>query len=224
VARVENRMSPRVRVTLAGAIGAGMLFAAANASAQERQSRFQIGGYGGYLFGSSLDATVNGLRREAALSGNPSYGGFLNVAVRTNAFAELSYTRSPTELALREYNGPSYRYDVLIQYFQLGGTLEFPLPKARWFRPVFGGTLGATVFSADEDGFSYDEWRFSLMFEGGVKIQPHDRFGIRLRARAGGTFFTDGSALFCVGGACAVAYSGTALIQAELGAGAYLAF
>jgi hypothetical protein len=213
-----------VRFGLALALCAGVLLAAASASAQERQPRFQFGGYGGYLFGSSVEGTSNALTRHASLEGAPSYGGFINVAVRPNAFAEVSYTRSPTRLSLNDYSTISYRYDVVVQYLQIGGLLEFPLPKARWFRPTFGGTLGATVFTADDQGFTYDEWRFSMIFEGGAKLQPNEHFGVRLRARLGGTFLTDDSALFCVAGACAVAYSGTALLQVELGAGAYLSF
>jgi hypothetical protein len=90
---------------------------------------------------------------------------------------------------------------------------------------VFGGTLGATIFSADDAGHSYEEWRFSMILEAGVKFRVHQHFGLRLRGRMLATFLTDDSAMFCgnnVG--CAFVYSGTAVLQGEVGGGAYLAF
>jgi Outer membrane protein beta-barrel domain len=217
------RRSACLRTGVALAASLAVLCVATNSKAAE--PRFELGGYGGYLFGDSIEGKSGVVTSQASISGAPSYGGFLDVLVRRGAFAELSYTRAPTELAVHLSNGTSARYDLLVQYLQIGGLLEFKVPRAEWLRPVFGGTLGASIFSADNDGFNYDEWRFSLLFEGGVKIQPVPFFGIRLRARVGATFLTDNSAMFCASGAgCAFAYSGTALIQAELGAGAYLAF
>lgn len=203
-------------------IATGVLTASGTAAADDR---VQIGGYGGYLFGASAEGTSPTLSSRASISSAPAYGAIVDVAIRKWSYVELSYTRAPTELSLHQSDGVSYRYDLLEQYLQLGGLLVYPAPGARWLRPIFGGTLGATIFTANDAGFKYDEWRFSLIFAGGVEIQPIDRFGIRLQARLAATFLTDNSALFCVSGAgCAFAYSGTAVLQPELAAGAYLAF
>jgi hypothetical protein len=159
------------------------------------------------------------------LEGAPSYGGIVGFRVQPHALAELSYWRQQTSLSLRQSTAEPYRYDLLVQYFQIGGLLEFPLPTVAWLLPTFGGTLGATVFTASDQRASYDEVRFSVIFEGGAKIRLTDFLGLRLRARAFLTFLTDNSALFCAGGVgCAYAYSGTALLQGELGGGAYVAF
>lgn len=200
----------------------GMLAVAAAADAEPR---FTVGAYGGYLFGTSLEGTSSTLTSRASIESAVDYGAVVDVAVRPFAFVELSYTHAPTELSLQQSDGAAYRYDLLVQYVQLGGLLVYPAPGAKWLRPIFGGTLGASVYSADSEGFRYTEWRFSMMFEGGVEIQPIDYFGIRLQARLGATFLTDNSALFCASGAgCALAYSGTAVLQPELAAGAYVAF
>jgi hypothetical protein len=204
------------------AVGACAFSVTATAAADER---FQLGAFGGYLFGTSVEGQSTLLTSRASIESAPSYGGLLNVAVRRNAFVELSYTHVPTELSLHQSDGASWRYNLLIQYLQLGGLLVFPAPGAKWLRPLFGGTLGASVYSADDAGFKYTEWRFSLMFEGGLEIQPIEHFGIRLQGRLGATFLSDNSALFCASGAgCAFAYAGTAVVQAELTGGAYLAF
>lgn len=204
------------------AVGSAAFSVTGLAAADER---FAVGAYGGYLFGTSVEGTSPTLTSRASIESAPSYGAVVDVAVRKFSFVELSYSRAPTELSLHQSDGLSGRYDLLVQYVQLGGLLVYPAPGATWLRPIFGGTLGASVYSADSNGFKYTEWRFSLMFEGGVEIQPIEHFGIRLQARLGATFLTDNSALFCASGAgCALAYSGTAILQPELAAGAYLAF
>jgi hypothetical protein len=186
--------------------------------------RFELGAYGGYLFGGSVDGEGPGVRATASIESAPSYGGFVDVKVRPGAFAELSYSRSQTELSLRRSDGFSYQYDLLLQYFQIGGLMEYQVPRAEWFRPTFGGTIGATVFTSNDGVASYEEWRLSLLLEIGAKIRLTDFLGLRARVRGFGTFLTDEAAIFCLGGACAVAATGTALLQGEVGGGAYLSF
>ncbi len=186
--------------------------------------RFELGAYGGYLFGGSVDAESPALKSTASIESAPSYGGLVDVKLRPGSFAELSYSRSQTELSLRQSDGFRYQYDLLVQYFQIGGLLEYQVPRADWFRPTFGGTIGATVFTANDAIASYEEWRLSLIFEIGFKIRLTDFLGLRARARGFGTFLTDEAAIFCLGGACAVAATGTLLLQGEVGGGAYLSF
>jgi hypothetical protein len=210
-------------VTLASCL---FLFSA-TASADERREdrRVELGGYGGYLFGGSAEGYSGDLTNNASIESAPSYGGTLDVRVRPDALAELSYTRHPTTMSVLQSVGGVSSYDLVVQYLQIGGLLEFQVGSVDWVRPVFGLTLGATVFSADDGGHSYEEWRFSGILEGGVKFLLHDRFGLRLRGRMLATFLTDGSAVFCgTGGGCGFIYSGTAVIQGEFGGGAYVAF
>jgi hypothetical protein len=201
-----------------------VLLVAGSAEAQN-QSRFELGAYGGYLFGGTAEGESGVSRAKATIESAPSYGGIIDIAVRRGAFAELSYSRQPTELSLRLSDGTNYRYDLLVQYFQIGGLLEFNTPAVDWLRPTFGGTIGATVFTANDDRASYEEWRASIILEGGAKIRLTEHFGLRLRARGFATLLTDDSALFCASGAgCAYAFTGTAVLQGEVGGGAYLAF
>jgi hypothetical protein len=204
------------------AFGVFLLLVSGTAKAEDQ---LELGAYGGYLFGGSAEAESDTLTSKATIEGSPSFGATIDKSVRRGAFAEFSYTRQATELSLRQSDGASYRYDLVSQYFQLGGLLEFRTSSLDWFRPTFGGTLGATVFTANDTLASYEEWRFSFAFEGGAKIRLASFLGLRFRARGFATFLTDDSALFCVTGAgCAFAYSGTALLQGEVAAGAYLAF
>ena len=203
-------------------LGFSVLLFSATANAEDR---FELGAYGGYLFGGTAHGESGASTSTATIESAPSYGAMVDVAVRRGAFAELSYSRQPTELHLRQSDGTNYRYDLLVQYFQLGGLLEFRTPSAEWLRPVFGGTIGATVFTANDDRASYEEWRASILLEAGAKIRLTSFLGLRLRARGFATFLTDDSALFCATGlGCAYAFTGTAVLQGEVGAGAYLSF
>jgi len=213
------------RVVCISSVTAGVacFFAPARAAAQD--ARAEIGAYGGYTVGGSVEGESELLKSEADIESAPSYGAFLDFAVRRGAFAELSYSRQDTEMSVRISDGTQARYDLLVQTAQIGGLLEFRVPRAEWLRPVFGGTIGATIFATDDEGMDYEEWRLSLIFETGAKFQLVRNLGIRLRARLLTTFLADDSAMFCATGAgCAFAYSGVPIFQGEFGAGAYLAF
>jgi hypothetical protein len=209
-------------VTLASCLS--LVTTTANADEGRPDSRFELGAYGAYLFGGTAESYSGPLTNTASIESAPSYGGTLDVRVRPDALAEVSYTRHPTTLSLRQSDGSFSSYDLTVQYLQVGGLLEFQAGRIDWIRPVFGGTLGATIFSADDAGHSYEEWRFSFILEGGVKFRLHEHFGLRARGRMLATFLTDGSAMFCGGGGCAFVYSGTAVLQGEVGGGAYLSF
>jgi hypothetical protein len=211
------------------AASAFVFFSSPHAEAQDK--RVELGVYGGYLFGTSAEGTSYaydgqpaGITSKATIDSSASYGGVLDILVRRGAYAEISYTRQSTGLDLRQSDGTHANYDLTVQYLQIGGLLEFRTPSVDWLRPTFGGTIGATIYSADDQGFKYTEGHLSLIFEGGAKIRISDHFGLRARARLFGTFLTDDSALLCVAGACAFAYTGTVMIQGELGGGAYVAF
>jgi len=207
-------------------VASALLFSS-RASAEERVI---IGLSGGYMTGGSAEGTAGNLRAKASIASAPSYGGLIDVAVRPGAFAEFSYTLVPTEIRLQRTDTDTQQtdtqhYDMSEQLLHVGGLLEFRTPSAEWLRPYFGGTIGATVFSADDAGFTYDEWRMSLAFEGGARVRLTRFLGFRLRARGIGTFLTDNSALFCgSGGNCAFAYSGSVVIQGDFGGSVYIAF
>lgn len=226
------RRSVRVALT-SSAFGLVAWLAAGTAFAQERPKRVELGVYGGYLFGNSIegraeptpyDPTAPVLTSKASIGSAAAYGATIDLAVRRGAFAEISYTRQATDVSLRISDGQQYRYDLLVQYIQIGGLLEFRTPGADWLRPIFGGTIGAAIYSADDGGFNYEEGALAMIFEGGAKIRLADFVGLRIRGRLLGTFITDQSALLCAGGTCAFAYSGSVLVQGEVGGGAYVTF
>ena len=203
----------------------GLALLVSSTPARAGEPRVQIGPYVGYQFGGSLDATSQYEKRHINIQDAPTFGATLNFAASRDGIAEIGYSRTDTEISVHSTDGSFEKYDLAINYLTIGGLLEFRIPGAEWLRPVIGGTMGPSWFEANNEYYSYEEWRFSLLMEGGLKMQIVDHLGVRFRARLLTTFFTDHSALFCGSGTgCAYTFSGTALFQGEVGAGVYVAF
>jgi len=234
---ISGRVRALPRRITAGALAATLLSVGLSAPAQDRgrsqpkRAKLELGAYGGYSVGGSAEAqsTLNSVRAD--IQSSPSYGFTLDLGLRPGMFLEASYSRQDTEVDLVSnsigYESTRVRHDFLVQFIQIGGLMEFRVPNVEWLRPTFGGTLGATVFSASEteSGYSYEEWRPSILLEGGAKILLGNHLGIRLRARLLSTLITEDSAMFCgtISG-CTLLVAGQGVFQGEFGAGAYVAF
>jgi hypothetical protein len=185
----------------------------------------QLAGYAGYAFGGSADARYQSLSRSASIEDAPSYGGTLSFNVGRGAYAELAYSRQDTDVLIRAPEGTLGRYDLSVQYFTVGGVQQFRLPGTDIVRPVFAGSIGAVRFGASTESQSVDDWHLSLILEGGLVLQLIENFGLRFRARLLTTFLASQSTLFCgTQGGCAYSFTGTALFQGDMSAGAFVAF
>ncbi|MGH9321927.1 MAG: hypothetical protein ACRD21_27295 [Vicinamibacteria bacterium] len=195
-----------------------LLFLAGSASAQGR--RVEISPFGGYQFGGSSLSRIGQLEFEPDVS----YGVMLDVRVRPDATIQFVYDRHDTILDFRD-NDPflprQLRVDLAVEYYHLGGTVEFGEDR---LRPYFGLTFGATRFDPSADGFS-SEWRFSMGAGLGVKTYVSPRFGIRLDGRVWPSFVsTDGGFLCSLPGSCLVDISSDFVTQANVTGGFFVAF
>jgi hypothetical protein len=231
------RALPR-RIT-AGALAACLLSVGLSAPAQDggrqpahkQRARLELGAYGGYAVGGSAEgvSTLNSVRAD--IQSSPSYGATLDLGLRPGMFVEASYSRQDTEIELTSssvgFPANRARYDFLVQFLQIGGLMEFRVPNVEWLRPTFGGTLGATVYSASDEasGYKYEEWRASILLEAGAKLRIGDHLGIRLRAKLLSTLLPEDSAMFCgnISG-CTLLVAGQGVFQGDFSAGAYVAF
>jgi hypothetical protein len=185
----------------------------------------QLAGYAGYCMGGSADARYEALRRSASIEDAPSYGGTIDFNVGRGAYAELAYSRQDTDVLIRAPEGTLGRYDLSVEYFTVGGLQQFFLFGTDIVRPTFGGTIGAVRFSASSQDQSVDDWHLSLIFEGGLILQIIENFGLRFRARLLTTFLASESTLFCgTEAGCTYTFTGTALFQGDMSAGAFIAF
>ena len=150
-----------------------------------------------------------------------NYGVILDITVRPNTKLELSYSRQDTRVEFRGVGFESANIDASVEYWQIGGLVEYPRDRVRPFG-LF--TLGATHFNPKEAGIS-SVWRFSGTIGGGVKVFLSPNIGLRLQGRLLMPYISGGSSIFCgLPGGCYVTLGGTVLLQADVTAGLILAF
>lgn len=211
--------------------GAALFVLLRPTSAQAQPYNFEITPHVGYQFGGGTEVEASDEMQaegepngELDIASAPSFGLTFNSRVHGGGYAELSYSRQQTNLGLRAPGEPREElFDMSVEYFQLGGLMDFRATDYSRVAPFFMMTLGATRFAADDYG---DEFRFSIVLGAGVKIAIVDRFGIRLQGRFLSTFLSSESTIFCPGnGKCLfVVGDTTATFQGEASLGAYVAF
>jgi len=198
--------------------------ATGSAAAQEgpRERRIEVVGFGGIGFTADLGVTSDSQSGHVSFDSAPVYGGLVGFKAQRNGYAYLSYSRMQTTAYFRPSSGfeTSGQTDVSFDYLQVGGNLEVPRGRVV---PYLGLSIGATRL-APVDG-SGNDFSFSAVLDGGVKIMLLDFLDVRLIGRMPISFISGEAAALCVGGAgCAVRYSGQPLVQGQalLGVGIHL--
>jgi len=195
--------------------------AAPDDAAAAPEPRLQFAGYGGYQFGgaahaSSIDTEIN----ESA-----SFGATAAYRIGHGAFAEIAYSHQSTDISVRSPNLGTNVYNFDADYLTIGGMTQFTIPGTDLIRPIFAGSLGATHFNGDGRDYTYNDWYFLVILEGGAAIRVNPNFGFRLRGRLLTTFLTTDAAIFCGSqNGCTTSFSGIGMFQGEFGGGAYVAF
>jgi len=198
------------------AVTVALAFSARSALAQEeahRERRIEVVGFGGIGFTGDLGVSSATQAGNVSFDSAPVYGGLLGFRAQRNGYAYLSYSRMQTTAYFRPSGGfdASGQADVSFDYLQVGGNLEAPHGRVV---PYLGLSIGATRL-APVDG-SGNDFSFSAVLDGGVKIMLADFLDVRLIGRMPVSFISGEAAAFCVGGAgCAVRYSGQPLLQGQ---------
>jgi len=151
-----------------------------------------------------------------------SFGVILDVRVRSDGVVELLYDRQSSDVVRRSSTGPdSTITDIVIEYFQLGGAVEFGHKPN--LKPFFALTLGAAHL--DPSGDRDDEWHFAGVATLGAKAYLGERIGLRAQTRLWGTFLTEESQIFCsLPGVCVLSASGKLFVQADFSGGIMFVF
>jgi hypothetical protein len=171
----------------------------------------------GYQFGGKITVQRGSLNIKDDLN----YGVMLDITVRPNTQVELSYSRQDTRVEFRGVGFENVNIDASVEYWQIGGLVEYPKDRVRPFG-LF--TLGATHFNPKATGVS-SVWRFSGTIGGGVKVFLSPNIGLRLQGRLLLPYMSGGSSIFCgLPGGCYITLGGTVLLQADATAGLILAF
>ena len=187
-------------------------------------SNFEITTFGAYRFGGSF--TVDDGPGSWDLEDSSSFGLLLNFPHRSNTKWEILYSRQSTDAEFSAVTLGDSVVDIELQVLQLGGIYLFESANDT-VAPFLSATIGATHAEATSSGSESDTyWSGSIGL--GWLFSPNSRVGLRLEARAYGTFLSSGTDLFCSTGpdqnVCAIRLQGDLVTQIETFAGVVLRF
>lgn len=207
--RERNRLRHSTRVLAAAAL---LLLAAGETRAQS----VQVSPFASYAFGGSVRDTFVGDSRP--FGSGLAWGGALSFPVSQNWRFELLYSRQETELE----GGLAVPFAVTVERYMAGFQEEKGEvgDRTRWFGTVWGG---ATRFVPGLEGFD-SATQFTAGVGLGAKRYFSKNVGMRLEARGYFTLVETEGGMFCNGGTCLFAFSGSGLWQGDLTGGLILAF
>jgi len=203
-------------------LACALLIAASGAAGQELDTELTV--FGGYRFGGSINVLDSDATYE--VQDSSSFGLIWNHRHQANTQWEVYFSQQKTEVELSEPTIADRIVDVELYTLQLGGTY---LWEGDAVRPYLVMTIGGTHIKSDPDnGESDSDTFFSGSIGLGFKMQPTERLGLRLEARAHGVLMRDSTKLFCQTGpdanVCAVEIEGSMLGQFETFAGIVFRF
>ena len=187
-----------------------------------QEARFELTPFAGYRGGGSLSVADDPGSYD--LADAAGVGVLVNWPHRSNTKWEILYSRQSTDAEFSAATVNDASVDVDLQMLQIGGIYMFDGGTAV---PYLAATIGATHAKAGSRGSESDTyWSGSLGL--GVLVRPNSRVGLRLEARAYGTFLSSDTDLFCRTGpdvnVCAIRLDGDLLTQIEAFAGVVLRF
>jgi hypothetical protein len=190
--------------------------------AQEAPAKFELTPFGGYRFGGTFE--IEDSSDSYDFEDSSSFGLILNFPHRANTRWEILYSSQTTEAEFTGATTNDALIDVDLHMLQIGGTYQFEGDKVL---PYLAATLGATHAKVSAAGSESDTfWSGSIGL--GVLISPYSRVGLRLEARAYGTFTNSSTDLLCVSApqvaGCAISVAGDLLSQIETFAGVVFRF
>jgi hypothetical protein len=174
--------------------------------------RFQVTPFLGYTLFGGVDVNGGTLRIDDTII----YGIVFDARVRGMALVEVEYRRMASDLTFEQSFAPTTKvFGLDVNYLDVGVQVEL-LPGVA--RPYAGVAAGLTLINPHTS--VDDELRFSLAFEGGVKVLFSQHVGLRAQARLTTTFFSDSSTIFCGTSGCAFGLGGAGLLQGDFALGA----
>ncbi len=174
----------------------------------------------GYRYGG----TVNSETGKFAANDGLAWGGTIGYRVKSDGLVEFVYSRQDTDIRFDPDIGAEVTIgDAAIEYFQLGGALEFGHNEKT--KPFFALTVGATHLSPQSSALG-DDWRFSFGGALGVKTYLSRHVGLRAQARIWMSTLSSDSDFWCTlpGGCVIVASNAVFFTQGEFSGGLIFVF
>ena len=149
-----------------------------------------------------------------------SFGFILSMRRDRLATYDLYFSRQNTELIPRSAGVPGNPLDIRIDYFHMGGTVDYEVDN---LHPFATGGLGIARISPANDIFG-TETKFSFSLGGGVKVPINERVGLRFEARALGISTNGDKSILCANGQCVAQFEGSLFLQYEASIGLSITF
>lgn len=186
------------------------------------QGKFEVSPLVGYQFGGRFRMYEGDLK----IKDDMNYGLAVSTKMAQDTRLEFIWTSMQTSAKFKPYYGYDFldigRFNVNINYYQLGGVREFPSGGA--VVPFGEFTLGAVQFTPSDVNVS-ESWRFSVALGGGAKFWLSDHIGIRLQGRLLMPLYFQGISFYAgTGGSGMGVGAGVPIIQGDFLAGLIFAF
>jgi hypothetical protein len=180
------------------------------------QNRLEIGASAGYQFGG-LIRTDQG---NVSIPNGPNFGVTVDLAIRPNAWIEVSYSRQDATVDLRPPGGGSEPlYDAAVEFYQVGGLIEKGGPVS-----FFGlATIGVFSLNPKTSGLPSETW-FAAAFGIGAKVPLGRRLGFRLQGRLLVPVLSAAGVITLSGSGSTAIISSTVLFWGDVSAGFYFRF
>jgi hypothetical protein len=201
-------------------LGLAAVSFAALATPLHAQTTWELTPTAGYRYGG----TVNSETGKFAANDGLAWGGTIGYRVKSDGLVEFVYSRQDTNILFDPDTAAEFTVgDAAIEYFQIGGALEFGHNERT--KPFFALTVGGTHFSPQSSALG-DDWRFSFGGALGVKTYLGRHVGLRAQARIWMSTLSSDSDFWCTlpGGCVIVASNAVFFTQGEFSGGVMLVF
>jgi hypothetical protein len=179
----------------------------------------EITPFGAFRTGGEFSETASDNTLD--IENTRAFGIILGMPYQRDQTFEFFYSHQHASLVEKSNAGANTLFDLNIDYFQFGGIHMFNTTPE--LQPFVSGGLGFSWFSPGLDGLD-SELRPAFGIGGGFKWKLNARFGLRFELRGTGTFFGNGSSIFCSNGQCTANLRGELLFQADALIGANFNF
>jgi len=184
------------------------------------QSTWEFTPTAGYRYGG----TVNSENGTFIANDGFAWGGTIGYRVKRDGLVEFVYSRQETNILFDADLAPEVTVgDAAIEYFQVGGALEFGHDENT--KPFFALTVGTTRLSPQSSGLG-DDWLFSFGGALGIKTYLSRNIGLRAQARLWMSTLSSDTDFWCTlpGGCVIVASNSTFFTQGEFSGGVMFVF
>jgi opacity protein-like surface antigen len=179
---------------------------------------YSVTPFTGFRVSDSLEEEIT--EETVDVDETSSFGLILSIRRDRASSYDLYFSRQDTEVSLRSGAASNDPFGIRIDYFHLGGTVEY---EEEMLHPFATGGLGIARISPANEVFG-TETKFSFSLGGGVMAPISENVRVRIEARALGITISGDRRILCANGQCEAQFEGSLFMQYEANIGLSVAF